>query len=209
MGFFRHHAIVVTCDDRRRTDEVREKAYSLGFHQVSNVVISRYEQSYSFFVAPDGAKEGLDWSTEEDERRDKLIAWFVAQSNILAFPFDWVELEFGGDTQGAKILRHQDSPEVKMDSTSYDPALFLNRSAPDPLSPAVPITIDTPCPRCGAQLSNATQTIGIKETILSHCDCFAIEGDDTWVNANACENGDPLPFLKTRLSVKRGRSVSV
>ncbi len=91
-----------------------------------------------------------------------------------------------------------------------DPALILNRAAPDPLSPAVPITVDTPCPLCGATpLYNQPQMTGVNAKILSHCDYFAIEGDDTWVNRNACEVQDPRPFLMTRLEAMRKRSVSV
>jgi hypothetical protein len=90
-----------------------------------------------------------------------------------------------------------------------DPALILNRITPDPLSPAVPITVDTPCPLCGTTpLNSQPQMTGIKETILSHCDLFAVQGDDTWVNRNSCEVQDPRPFLRTRIEAIRKRSVS-
>src|SRR5579863_690452 len=93
-----------------------------------------------------------------------------------------------------------------------DPALTLNRNAPDPLSPAVPITVDTPCPRCGGKPTKYSHYIfdtGINYVRCQECGMVAIEGDDTWVNAKACEGSDPTPFLRTRLEAIRKRSVSV
>ncbi len=93
-----------------------------------------------------------------------------------------------------------------------DPALILNRAAPDPLSPAVPITVDTPCPRCGKTPIDTmhwpTWLPSLRSEVLRHCDYMAVEGDDRWINVSACEGGDPMPFLKSRMdAMERASSV--
>jgi hypothetical protein len=130
MGFFRHHAIVVTCGDEKRTQEVRNVADWMGCI-VSDIVHGDAEPAYSFFVAPDGAKELCEGtSADHDYRRDMLIAWFVEQNKTRGrFPFDWVELEFGGDTGGAKILRHGDDPRDEATKES-DRLTAINREPP-------------------------------------------------------------------------------
>ncbi len=227
MGFFRHHAIIVTCVDEDRTARVCDVADKMGF-QVSKIIHSKYEQSYSFFIAPDGAKEltgdwsedgeeqiSLSWSEEGDERRNKLIAWFVEQSKTRSIGFDWVELEYGGDTHDAKVLRHSDDPRTDADKEvvkmiPVEPVMTLNRSA-DALSTIVPVAITTPCPRCGGQPLNIREHLmfDLDETILQHCEFYAVAGDITWVNAKSCEKGDPTPFLRVRAEMMRRQRVSV
>ncbi len=88
-----------------------------------------------------------------------------------------------------------------------DPALILNRATPDPLSPAISITVDTPCPRCGMPLERTPHfEFDVYMPILSHCRVFAIEGDDIWVNADACERTDPMPFIRIRAEALLQRS---
>lgn len=66
MGYMRHHAIVVTTytDDHARL--ALGKALELGM-SCSDVVASPVNGYLSFFVAPDGSKEGWARSKEGDD----------------------------------------------------------------------------------------------------------------------------------------------
>ncbi len=85
-----------------------------------------------------------------------------------------------------------------MDTINTDPALIPNRVTPDPLSPAVLITLETLCLKCESRVLDAKWLPSRLGPVLFCCDLYALAGDDTWVNAKACENGDPELFLRIR-----------
>ncbi len=215
MGFFRHHAIVVTCGDEERTKEVRRAAYMMGCH-VTNIIHGDAEPAYSFMVAPDGAKELCEGtSSEHDERRNQLIAWFIAQSKTRSFPFDWMELEFGGDTGGAKVLRHGDDPRDEATKEAHrliprEPLMTWNRCSIN--SEAMPVTASTPCPRCGSRAKRISEHFLFEADalVLGHCEFYAVAGDTVWVNQRSCEKlGDLQKFLDIRAKAMKRESVPV
>ena len=53
---------------------------------------------YSFFIAPDGSKEGWEESNNCDDARTEFTQWLI-KSNI-----DYIEVRFGGDDKKAKII---------------------------------------------------------------------------------------------------------
>lgn len=77
MGYINHHAIVVTGDSYPYAEVAFRKAYEKGKELlgdlVSDVVKSKTNGYQSFFVAPDGSKEGWDLSDEHDARGEKLM----------------------------------------------------------------------------------------------------------------------------------------
>jgi hypothetical protein len=92
MGYIRHHAIVVTSWKKELLEEAHAKAVELGM-SVSDVTAEVTNGYRSFFVAPDGSKEGWGTSDRGDENRTALIEWFKDKAGYL----DWVEVSYGGD----------------------------------------------------------------------------------------------------------------
>ena len=92
MGYIRHDAIIVTAWDKKYLEPARGKAVELEM-AVSEIISSPINGYESFFIAPDGSKEGWAESSKGDEQRSAWIAWAKA-SNLY---FDWVAVNYGGD----------------------------------------------------------------------------------------------------------------
>lgn len=106
MGYMKHHAIVVTA---YKTSI--EKAYAKAkatFNTLCSPIVEGIVNGYaSFFIAPDGSKEGWYESNLYDTKREEFIDWMMQQryedgSNCI----DFVELRYGGDDDKADIIRH-------------------------------------------------------------------------------------------------------
>jgi hypothetical protein len=89
MGYTRHNAVIVTYWDKERLELERDRALDLGL-QATEIVESPVNGYCSFFIAPDGSKEGWDTSMEYDEKRKKFC------SGIQVY-IDCVDIEYGGD----------------------------------------------------------------------------------------------------------------
>ena len=99
MSSYLHHTIVVSAafsmgDD---LDQAHAQAVKL-FGCVSPIIPSPVNGRRSFFVPPDGSKEGWDESNAGDAAREEFKAWLQSRayddgSNSL----EWVEVSFGGD----------------------------------------------------------------------------------------------------------------
>lgn len=102
MGTIRHHGIVVTGDDVE-IESARELAVKTFLNtkhfvtEVTNVAVNGYA---SFFVAPDGSKEGWNNSNEGDIAR----AQFFGELKRLKLYVDAVEIEYGGDFDSSRIV---------------------------------------------------------------------------------------------------------
>ena len=105
MGWIRHHAIIVTSGDESALIKAHQVAVQCGFEeiQVSNIVEGVINGYFSFFVGPDGSKEGWDASDIGNERRDNFIVWLREQRHL-----DWVEVQYGDDYKETIIVRHRD-----------------------------------------------------------------------------------------------------
>lgn len=107
MGTLRHHAIVVTSWNVDRLLIAQHKAKELCPHLVSDIVPAIANGGGSFFVAPDGSKEGWKESDEGDRRRDDLISWLGMQRNEDRSTWlSWAEVVYSNDDRDAKVLRH-------------------------------------------------------------------------------------------------------
>jgi len=123
MGYMRHHAIVVTSWRteplppfvRDRADhptlvQVHGKAQELCGHLVSPI-LGPFTNGYaSFFIAPDGSKEGWDESETGAANRLAFLNWlrqfrFEDGSSY----YDWVEVQFGDDEWETKVTADSDS----------------------------------------------------------------------------------------------------
>ena len=92
MGYIKHNAIIITLYDGDKYNQVIEEAKSVfGEEMVSDSVTSIMNGFKSFFIGPDGSKEGWDHSDDGDENRAKFIEWCKGKS------VDYVEVSYGGD----------------------------------------------------------------------------------------------------------------
>ena len=113
MGTIRHNAIVCTSDFEEIINLVHKKAFEIFEGKVTNVVGGCTNGYSSFLVVPDGSKEDQDTSDEWDNKRDEFIEWINGyiftdgefKNEELNIYLDYVELSFGGDYEGANIIR--------------------------------------------------------------------------------------------------------
>ena len=96
MGRMRHHTIVITDWDEATLAEIHATASALECRP-SEIVRSEINGYASFFVPPDGSKEGWQDSERGDWRRARLVEALAASA------CDWVEIEFGGDSAAAIV----------------------------------------------------------------------------------------------------------
>jgi hypothetical protein len=102
MGQMRHHSIVVTSDDSDIIKLVHKKAVSLFEHLVSPIIRSRANGFQSFFIAPDGSKEGWETSSKHDTNRKKYINYL----NTFGLAILYCEFHFGSDISPKAELIH-------------------------------------------------------------------------------------------------------
>ena len=109
MGYLAHHAIVVTDWDNQRitaahiaaTAHLNKYSDRCSELLLSPIIQSLTNHQQSFFIAPDGSKEG--WITSDD--MDKIRTEIVEYLSDLGI--DFVCVRFGGDNKElATIERH-------------------------------------------------------------------------------------------------------
>ena len=100
----RHHAIVVTGSE----DEIQE-AHSTAcsiFEHVSEISPLSINGHQSFFIPPDGSKEGWDNSEMGDINRSSFVDWLTKRGGAVK----WVEVQYGDDDKETKIVCDSDHP---------------------------------------------------------------------------------------------------
>lgn len=93
MGYHIHHTIIVTCWQAKMMEKSHAKAKEIFGELCSEMVFSGSNGYMSFFIAPDGSKEGWQTSIEFDDKRDEYKKWLRAENSYV----NWVEVSFGGD----------------------------------------------------------------------------------------------------------------
>ncbi len=117
MGYIKHHTIVVTCWSSERIREVQQKAKDIfgksfidnSFFMkepmakalVSDIIEGIANHQFSFFIAPDGSKEGWSDSNNANSARKEFLDW-LDQNNDYC---DYFEVRFGGDDDEYRITR--------------------------------------------------------------------------------------------------------
>lgn len=97
MPRYQHHAIIVTSFNEEKIKKIYKKTLRLFENKlVSNLVEGVSNTYFSFFIAPDGSKEGWLESQIYDEKRKKLIKYidsfkYSDGSNAIQY----VEVSFG------------------------------------------------------------------------------------------------------------------
>lgn len=117
MGYIKHHAIVVTSWDSQRIEAAHAKAVET-CNAVSPIVDSGINGYRSFFVAPDGSKEGWEDSAEGDIGRGLFVGWlYDREREDEGCYLEWAEIAYGSDYERARISRsawsHASPPSVE------------------------------------------------------------------------------------------------
>lgn len=115
MGYIKHHTIVVTCWDKAHLKAARKKAKKIfkeafkynglsspGDKLISNIVQGLANAQDSFFIAPDGSKEGWDTSDIGNNARAEFLDWLSKNDENYC---DYIEVCFGGDDSADDITR--------------------------------------------------------------------------------------------------------
>ncbi len=107
MGHIKHHGIAVTSSIDELIKEAHDQAKSIFKEQTSGILNSETNGYKSFFIAPDGSKEGWHTSCEGDRQRDKFVEWVNSKayedgSNSISF----CEFSYGEDNGYCKIENH-------------------------------------------------------------------------------------------------------
>jgi hypothetical protein len=101
-----HHAIIVSSCSDPLIEQAHREAVAAGCKpsEITPATVNGYR---SFFVPPDGSKEGWEASNDGNAARDVLVAWLRSQayddgSTLL----EWAEVAFHGDGGESNVLRH-------------------------------------------------------------------------------------------------------
>lgn len=114
MGWIRHHGIAVTTWNSGLGSKAQAKAVEIfGTLQVSDFLGPHVNGYQSFFVAPDGSKEGWAESDDGDAKRKRFIEWMKAQSySDGSCALDWIEYEHDSDNREARVLQFSGSASI-------------------------------------------------------------------------------------------------
>lgn len=107
MGRMKHNAIVVTSWSEDHARDARILAITYFGRLVSPIIKSEINAYNSFFIAPDGSKEGWEDSDKYNDLRPKFI------KEVSDLYVDCVDVSFGGDDEKAKIQKvgcYQETP---------------------------------------------------------------------------------------------------
>lgn len=133
MGYMCHHAIIVSCWNTDALEKARAKAIALftdpglagddalmghDFGQlVSPVLNSVINHERTFFIAPDGSKEGWITSDHGDRCRDAFIAWLDLQRyEDGGSALKWALVQYGDDNQDDRMLQSDATNEPDFES---------------------------------------------------------------------------------------------
>ena len=119
MGYIKHHTIVVTGWKDEHIEEAREKAVEIfeetckdemirppyGSNIISPIIGSLSNGQKSFFIAPDGSKEGWQTSNNCNNARTAFLDWLDNAENYC----EYIEVVFGGDDEHQAIIRSKDT----------------------------------------------------------------------------------------------------
>jgi hypothetical protein len=103
VGYIKHDTIVCTAWDAKYVAPVHEKAVQLFGDLVSEIIEGKSNGQVSFFIAPDGSKEGWDVSDDCDVLRDQFLRYLKEANSFV----DYVHVRFGGDDDNTQVYTGQ------------------------------------------------------------------------------------------------------
>lgn len=112
MGYMRHHAIIVTSWNAALLLKARHEAKRIFTGSVSEIYPGVTNTEDSFFVPPDGSKEGWDESNQGNKERDEFISWLASQRyEDDSSPLAWVEVQYGDGDLLTAVIRDSDAAQ--------------------------------------------------------------------------------------------------
>jgi len=120
MGYIKHHSIIVSGWQEEKVKEAHQKAIEIfenefndepyekpfGSRLISPIISGLTNSQDSFFIAPDGSKEGWGTSDSGDNARKLFLDWLQNSSDNYC---EYVEIIFGGDSDQNEVIRCKDS----------------------------------------------------------------------------------------------------
>lgn len=153
MGHINHNAIIATTWNEKVAVQFQSwiEAYSLNKGSVAQVV-SRSNGYTTFFVGPDGSKEGWPVSDYGDKVREQIKKRFALDNyEDGSSPWNWIEVGYG--EYGQKVLDGNckncfNDMEYAMHNEAHEEGERLVRAAPEHL-----------CPRCARPLGSPAELL--------------------------------------------------
>lgn len=119
MGYIKHNAIVVTGWNEEHMEQAYNKAVELfekfteeegmtfpyGSKLISPIIGGLVNSQLSFFIAPDGSKEGWTTSNNCNDAREAFLDWLKDSDGYC----DYIEVRFGGDDEYESIVRSNET----------------------------------------------------------------------------------------------------
>lgn len=110
MGYMRHHCIIITGWDKKIVNKAYRKATSIftgcPISKPTKEVINGYT---SFWIAPDGSKEGWGDSDKGDMERGEFIKYLMGlYYEDGSSPLAWALVQYGDDNCITKIIDSND-----------------------------------------------------------------------------------------------------
>ena len=112
MGYIKHNSTIVVSwkeEDVVAAHEMAKEIFSDklrgGDQLISPILNSVVNDDYSFFIAPDGSKEGWSDSKMGDLARIEFLDWLHNADNYC----DYIDVRFGGDDEHENIVRSKDT----------------------------------------------------------------------------------------------------
>ena len=116
MGYIKHHSIIVSGWRTKELKEAHLKAIEIfenefssepylapyGSSLISPIIHGLTGSQGSFFIAPDGSKEGWETSNNGDNARKLFLDWLQNSHDNYC---EYVEIIFGGDSDTNQIVR--------------------------------------------------------------------------------------------------------
>lgn len=117
MGTIQHHAIIITHYSREGISKFRDKALAIASETwgeggwarlISPILPSPYNGYYTFFVAPDGSKEGWGPSEAGNEMRHSILRAARRAGMLEVVEVTYGEIGLGVETHDLRAFAHED-----------------------------------------------------------------------------------------------------
>ncbi|MDX2195794.1 MAG: hypothetical protein NW207_05205 [Cytophagales bacterium] len=114
MKNIKHHTIIVTCQEKAETENIRNQIVALykqkmevktGHKLITPIFESLINSFFTFYIIPDGSKEGYDASEDGDILRQEVYSLLLTyKSQHPHIYIAYAELSYGGDNEAPKII---------------------------------------------------------------------------------------------------------
>lgn len=113
MGYVIHEVIIITCYAEELAKKAHVKAKELlqpldkfdPDRIVTDIVLSNINAYYTFFIAPDGSKQGWESAKYFAIQRERFLSWLVLQEEEEGVWYQWVEVKYGKTEFGNNVIQ--------------------------------------------------------------------------------------------------------